>query len=54
MAFPLVKDVIQEIGDAQPEVISVIDLQDAYHTLRLEDFVASYHIMGLHHTYIKD
>ena len=37
VAFPLVKDVIQEIGDAQPEVISVIDLRDAYHTLRLED-----------------
>ena len=35
MSFPLVKDCIQTIGASQCEVMSVIDLRDAYHTLRL-------------------
>ena len=35
MTFPLVKDCIQTIGASQCEVMSVIDLRDAYHTLRL-------------------
>ena len=35
MTFPLVKECIQTIGASQCEVMSVIDLRDAYHTLRL-------------------
>ena len=35
MTFPLVRECIQAIGASQCKVISVIDLQDAYHTLRL-------------------
>ena len=35
MSFPLVKDCIERIGASQCEVMSVIDLRDAYHTLRL-------------------
>ena len=35
MSFPLVKECIQTIGASQCEVMSVIDLRDAYHTLRL-------------------
>ena len=35
MTFPLVRECIQEIGASQCEVMSVIDLRDAYHTLRL-------------------
>ena len=35
MSFPLVKECIQRIGASQCEVMSVIDLRDAYHTLRL-------------------
>lgn len=35
MSFPLVKECIQQIGASQCEVMSVIDLRDAYHTLRL-------------------
>ena len=35
MSFPLVKECIQSIGASQCEVMSVIDLCDAYHTLRL-------------------
>ena len=33
--FPLVRDAIQMLGSSKCEVISVIDLRDAYHTLRL-------------------
>ena len=35
MTFPLVRECIQSIGVSQCEVMSVIDLRDAYHTLRL-------------------
>ena len=35
ISFPLVKECIQSIGASQCEVMSVIDLRDAYHTLRL-------------------
>ena len=34
-SFTLIRDVIQAIGASQCEVMSVIDLRDAYHTLRL-------------------
>ena len=37
MSFPLVKECIQSIGASQCEVMSVIDLRDAYHTLRLSN-----------------
>ena len=35
MTFPFVRECIQAIGASQCKVMSVIDLQDAYHTLRL-------------------
>ena len=35
MTFPLVKECIQSIGASQCDVMSVIDLRDGYHTLRL-------------------
>ena len=35
MTFPLVRECIQTIGASQCKVMSVIDLRDAYHTLRL-------------------
>ena len=34
-SIPLVKDAIQMLGASECEVISVVDLRDAYHTLRL-------------------
>ena len=34
-SFPLVRDAIQILGASECELISVIDLGDAYHTLRL-------------------
>ena len=35
MTFHLVRECIQAIGASQCEVMSVIGLRDAYHTLRL-------------------
>ena len=35
MTFPLVRECIQAIVASQCEVMSVINLRDAYHTLRL-------------------
>ena len=34
-SFPLVRDAIQILGASECELISVIDLRDAYHSLRL-------------------
>ena len=34
-SFPLVRDAIQVLGASECELISVVDLRDAYHTLRL-------------------
>ena len=34
-SFPLVRDAIQILGASECELITVIDLRDAYHTLRL-------------------
>ena len=34
-AFPLVRDCLDAIGNSACEVFTVIDLRDAYHTLRL-------------------
>ena len=34
-AFPLVRDCLDAIGNSAYEVFTVIDLRDAYHTLRL-------------------
>ena len=34
-SFPLIRDAIQILGASECELISVIDLRDAYHTLRL-------------------
>ena len=36
-SFPLVRDAIQILGTLECELISVIDLRDAHHTLRLSD-----------------
>ena len=34
-AFPLVRDCIEVIGKSKCQVMSVLDLRDAYHTLQL-------------------
>ena len=42
-SFPLVRDAIQIQGASECELISVIDLRDAYHTLRLSTESQKYH-----------
>jgi len=41
-SIPLVRDAIQTLGASQCEVISVVDLKDAYHTLRLTESSKQY------------
>ena len=35
LPFPLVKEAMQAIGEAQPQVLTVLDLKEAYHCLNL-------------------
>ena len=42
-SFPLVMDAIQILGASEYELISVIDLRDVYHTLRLSAESQKYH-----------
>ena len=53
MTFPLVRECIQAIGASQCEVMSVIDLRDAYHTLRLasssQQYTRNYTILRCRH-----
>ena len=52
MTFPLVREYIQAIGASQCKVMSVIDLHDAYHTLRLAPL--SQHYTGITPYYSAD
>ena len=51
MTFPLVRECIQAIGASQCDVMSVIDIQDAYHTLNLPHHFNN--IQALHHTMVQ-
>jgi hypothetical protein len=42
LPFPLIRDALQTIGNAQPTVLSVIDLKEAYHCLNLSPRCRSY------------
>ena len=57
-SIPLVRDAIQILGASGCEILSLADLRDAYHTLRLSErsknFVVLHPIMDLTVTYIKD
>ena len=37
LAYPLVRDNISVLGNSKCEVLSVLDLQDAFHSLRLSE-----------------
>ena len=47
-AFPLVRDCIEQLGRKKCHYLSMIDLRDAFHTLRLA--LSSKSIAALHHT----
>ena len=42
LPFPLLRDALQTIGHAQPTVISVLDLKEAYHSLSLTPKASKY------------
>ena len=57
-AYPLLKDTVSVIGSSRCEVLSVLDLKDAFHSLRLseilKDTVESYLILVALHIYIRE
>ena len=42
LAYPLLKDIFSVLGSPQCEVLSVIDLKDAFHFLRLSENLKKY------------
>ena len=37
LAYPLVRDIFSVLGNSKCEVLSVLDLKDAFHSLRLSE-----------------
>ena len=48
LAYPLVKDTFTMLGNFKCEVLSVLDLKDAFHSLRLSEKSKKY--CGIYHT----
>ena len=42
LAYPLVRDTFSFLGNSKCEVLSVLDLKDAFHSLRLSEEVKKY------------
>ena len=42
LAYPLVRDTFLVLGNSKCEVLSVLDLKDAFHSLRLMEEVKKY------------
>ena len=57
LAYPLLKDMFTLLGSSKCEVLSVLDLKDAFHSLRLTEnlrnIVEYYHTLEVLHTYIR-
>ena len=58
LAYPLLKDTFCMLGGSRCDVLSVLDLKDAFHSLRLwkiqKDIVESYHTLVAVHICIKN
>ena len=58
LAYPLIKDTFSLLGSSRQQLLSVLDLKDAFDSLRLlensKDAVESYHILVVLHIYIKE
>ena len=58
LAYPLIKDTFSVLGSSKCEVLSVLDLKDAFHSLRLSEnsknTVEYFHILEAHLVYIKE
>ena len=57
LAYPLLKDRFSMLGNSKCEVMSVLNLKDAFHSLRLTEnskkFVAYFLILVAHPIYIR-
>ena len=57
LAYPLLRDTFSVLGNSKGEVLSVLDLKDSFHLLRLSEEAKSiavyYHILEVHHIYIR-
>ena len=59
LAYPLLKDTFSVIGSSRCETLSVLDLKDAFHSLRLSENSKRYcgilpYFGSAHHTYTKE
>ena len=58
LVYLLVRDTFSVLSNSKCEVLSVLDLKDAFHSLKLsedsKDTVVYYHILEVHHTYIRE
>ena len=58
LAYPLVRDIFSMLGKSRCKVLSVIDMKDAFHFLRLSEnskhIVVYFHILVVPLIYIKE
>ena len=56
--YTLWKDTFSVLGSSRCEVLSVLDLKEAFHWLRLSEnskrYCGYYHILAVNHIYIKE
>ena len=57
LAYPLVRDTFSTLGSSKYEVLSILDLKDAFHSLCYQkiqrNIVEYFHILGAHLIYIR-
>ena len=58
LAYPLVRDTFLVLGNSKCEVLSVLDLKDAFHSLRLSENSRKYceysHILAAHPIFVPE
>ena len=58
LAYPLLKDTFSILSSSRCEVLSVLDLKEAFHSLRVSEMqnnmVQYYHILVALHIYMKE
>ena len=58
LAYPLVIDAFLVLGNSKYEILSVLDLKDAFHLLRLSEnskrYHGIFHILEVHCIFIKE
>ena len=58
LAYPLLTDTFALLGSSKCEVMSVLDLKDAFHSSQLSEksqsIVVYFHILAVHHICIRE